>query len=424
MLRLSPVVEANTRRVLKRHRKPPRLNCTGTEWDPVDSELYNWVPQPEKYLLAVCLYGEQSNQQICMENYLLMAGLLNRTLVVSRHTFKREKRYDWDWEYFFDLDNAQRCFGNNTVISLREYKKRYPRPDDKAVIDETVCWKKKYCVELPETTKQDRPDIIWPKKATYEGFPGRSYIWTIMDVLPKFTGKLITFGDIYGEYLHGAPFAYNKPFGPIRRNCSLPFLPHSSITSAAEGFVKTFAGANFVALHLRRGDKYKYWRQCIYPLECFWPVSDVAYCLLKVCDKANASLVFVANNGHELEMQLLKKLLGRPRGRERRPVTLLTLPDSFSRAEGRKLQWAERWGWNAGNMSSDRFAVMSLEKLICSMSKVFLSAGESTFSTHIDRMRKAMGTWSCMDGILCAGYHRHNITMPEFEEIPEQDYAD
>eukprot|EP00850_Spirogloea_muscicola_P017642 SM000154S01377 [mRNA] locus=s154:63240:66551:+ [translate_table: standard] len=241
VLRLSPVVEANTRRVLKRHRKPPRLNCTGTEWDPVDSELYNWEPQPEKYLLAVCLYGEQSNQQICMENYLLMAGLLNRTLVVSRHTFKREKRYDWDWEYFFDLDSAQRCFGNNTVISLREYKKRYPRPDDKAVINEIVCWKKKYCVELPETTKQDRPDIIWPKKATYEGFPGRSYIWTIMDVLPKFTGQMVTFGDIYGEYLHGASFAYNKPFGPIRRNCSLPFLPHSSITSAAEGFVKTFA---------------------------------------------------------------------------------------------------------------------------------------------------------------------------------------
>ncbi|GJP34812.1 hypothetical protein CLOM_g19232 [Closterium sp. NIES-68] len=77
-----------------------------------------WEPQPDKYILMDCQRNQVSNRIRCIRNYLIMAGVLNRTLVAPFRPSDVNRGYDR--RVFFDLNHTRRCYGPRTVITLDE----------------------------------------------------------------------------------------------------------------------------------------------------------------------------------------------------------------------------------------------------------------------------------------------------------------
>ncbi|CAI5521344.1 unnamed protein product, partial [Closterium sp. Naga37s-1] len=77
-----------------------------------------WEPQPDKYILMDCQRNQVSNRIRCIRNYLIVAGVLNRTLVAPFRP--SEVNGSYDRHVFFDLTHMRRCYGPRTVITLDE----------------------------------------------------------------------------------------------------------------------------------------------------------------------------------------------------------------------------------------------------------------------------------------------------------------
>eukprot|EP00850_Spirogloea_muscicola_P023860 SM000397S15166 [mRNA] locus=s397:844:2138:- [translate_table: standard] len=234
----------------------------------------------------------------------------------------------------------------------------------------------------------------------------------VMDTVGRSTARLLCLGDLHGAAVAGYEALYVRPYGPFRHSCAIPMIPHPGIVAAAEGFVKTFTGKDYLAVHMRRGDKYKDWADCTGTKECFWPITDVAECIFASAARANVSIAYVASNAHPWEVRLLGELLAAGH-EDTGPVTLLTFPGSFKEQDGFALVWAVDGGWILNRFDENPGAIWSLEKLVCTMAAAFLRSGESAFADHVTSMRAALGTASCVDGTLCEGRERAPIHLPD-----------
>eukprot|EP00850_Spirogloea_muscicola_P020850 SM000228S07390 [mRNA] locus=s228:215348:218453:- [translate_table: standard] len=357
----------------------------------------DWEPQPNRYLLAHCNYGTVSHQLACMESQLLYAGLLHRTLVVPELSFTNEAKDAWEWKLYFDLDHAKNCLGPSTVTSLRQYMGEHSRDEGKVVVDELICWKPD-CMSTAEDLAEARPDLVWPSQATTSGLPAEATLKSFLLAYGNSDAQLLSIGDVYSTKIKGEPQFYARPFGHFKRTCNIPILPNRTIVGVAVGFVETFT--DYLAVDLRRGDRYRVRRRCESGHDCFRPISEVATCLRKAAKASNITLIFLASDAHALELQLLDSLLasGDDGGEA---ITLVTLPESFGPVGGRSLEWSHITGWEFAKFDQKPHASMSLERLICAMARVFLAGDTSPSSEHIHRLRKAMGSATCADGTLC-----------------------
>eukprot|EP00850_Spirogloea_muscicola_P018053 SM000161S02435 [mRNA] locus=s161:213354:216595:+ [translate_table: standard] len=377
--------------------------------------------QEGKYLLAVCVYGRASNQVACMEHQLLLAALLNRTLVVDRSPLNAAwgPSLRWDWDVFFDVKHAEACYGPHSVISLEEYRKRHPEPQGVTTIHEVICYtdRKDTCDGLGTELGGSRKDLRWPARFSRLGYSRTGFARVSVEQFKAVVGvsqaRLLTLGDLYGGVLTD-PALYAHPFGPIRRTCKLPLRPHPAIIAAAEGFVNTFLGDRFLAVHLRRNDFWAVQRLCAQPEICYWPIPEVARFIQEKAKRINATVVLLASDAHPLEDKLLRARLGQSLSK----VSVVRVPRQLSFAangsSSQKLCWlGDAWkkaGFEDGSIAG--FARMALEKVICSMSAAFLGTAKSTFSLHIIRMRLALGHHSCKDRQLGEGWDNTQPQLP------------
>ncbi|CAI5470530.1 unnamed protein product [Closterium sp. Yama58-4] len=241
----------------------------------------------------------------------------------------------------------------------------------------------------------------------------------------------------------------------MEQRCRSLLWPCDAVVHAAEGFVREVTGGAFAALHLRRDDMF---RHCVGQGKCpYWAQRQAGECVREkllggAFDAASAQharhaggaawagrgamgavpgrpLVFLASDTSDSDLAVfLSALQGMPLLPHANTTTAsasasasastgssLTSPTPASLAgmdspeavtvvrlpslEGK--MWAERL--NREGLAGDAVAVAAVEKVVCALSRLFLTTPGSTFSHHIMHLRLALHTASCHDGGLCRG---------------------
>ncbi|CAI6004904.1 unnamed protein product [Closterium sp. NIES-64] len=85
--------------------------------------LLQWKPEADRYLLLSCHKGKLSERLVCLQHHLLLAGLLNRTLLVGRFHSKGV-RGEHSWELAVDIGHLRMCYGEDTVLLAHEWRAR------------------------------------------------------------------------------------------------------------------------------------------------------------------------------------------------------------------------------------------------------------------------------------------------------------
>lgn len=353
-----------------------------------EKDLLDWVPKPDRYLLAVCHYGQLNNQIKCMMKFFTAAAVLNRTLVIPPHSFSGGSRYAWPWELALDIPAAQRCLGRDAVITLDELRGRLGAPPGGVVaVDAVVCFENKLCDPRRQWSVRDLNLTLPPE-------PPRNLLnrWFSPGELRAAVAfadgmRVLALEDLYGHTM----FVPHKGQDPLRSLCGggSYFRSHPALRDAAEGFANAVLGGDdFVAIHFRRGDFYDL-------KDHMWPdIPRLVRMLVKVAAARNVTRVFVATNAHLLEVELLAKLLYVVSHARLRLVALPRVGDLPPAIRGQP--WAE--AWLAMGLDSSPFALAILEKLVCSHAALFIGSGGSTFSDDAFRIRQVEGRAICLDG--------------------------
>lgn len=354
-----------------------------------------WHPQPGKYLMHTCLYGQLSNQLICTQKHFLVAALLNRTLVMPPRSFLSARaRGGWAWDVAVDVAHACRCLGERTVITLAQARSLLGLSAGADVaVGKLACM-------APACNHKNRAD--WRREARQQGIvfpeadkdvPVDDMHSSLADVLQYFAGPglasvaVLSAGDLYRVQMRRQTrFQVSRPFAAIRSSCDVYIMPHPVIVRAADGLLAGLLARNFLALHLRRGDF------CRQPdKRQFYPIADVANLLVSYLENVDSRMIFIATNSHREELGVLRKLV----------AVYLKGGANFTRLppitthEGSP-KWARDWAQSGFEKSN--FARATLDKLICTRGKWFIGTHFSTFSGEIHQKRYAMGTRSCLDG--------------------------
>ncbi|CAI5536796.1 unnamed protein product [Closterium sp. Naga37s-1] len=238
----------------------------------------------------------------------------------------------------------------------------------------------------------------------------------------------------------------------MEQRCRSLVWPCDAVVQAAEGFVREVSGGAFAALHLRRDDMF---RHCVGQGKCpYWAQRQAGECVREkllggAFDAASAQharhaggaawagrgamgafpgrpLLFLASDTSDSDLAVfLSALQGVPLLPHTNTTTAsastastassFTTPTPASLAgldspeavvvvrlpslEGK--MWAERL--NREGLAGDAVAVAVVEKVVCAMSRLFLTTPGSTFSHHIMHLRIALHTASCHDGGFCHG---------------------
>ncbi|GJP52764.1 hypothetical protein CLOM_g11848 [Closterium sp. NIES-68] len=247
-----------------------------------------WVPQPGKHILMDCQRSQVSNRIGCMRRHLLLAGLLNRTLVVPLRPSEVTRFYDR--RAFLHLPHLQGCYGPRSVISLDQLRQEVrmkanegglraalgrakgeagrgeneesgegeeedeSEGEGKVMVQQVACpyeacymqpWANKPSV-LPDLEGVVYHNMTW----TALNMP-LSHLFTLSDlrtlgsvILPS--ADVVLFGDSYQWNLHGnLSKSVGLPFRPSASGlegstCAnkLAVQPHPAILEAALGFVQ------------------------------------------------------------------------------------------------------------------------------------------------------------------------------------------
>lgn len=348
-----------------------------------------WRPEAGKYLLVMCSGGQLSNRISCIRQHMLDAALLNRTLVLP------SRGIDYNYENLLDLKAPSTCFGNNTFLTLDEF---LHGQESKALeVDVMICHiHKHHTKRVCDYIAQRYGEVNIKFKRTIIAdlrTQGPWHKYKSKDFIAKFTfsDKIVAFGNMFG--VGGADFRF-RGSAPlvVSAECKYYLAPSPHILKMAAGFVNSFLGNNFMALHLRRGDFYQH---CSRPgakgkRPCFHPLQQIASCLARRLDEnPTVKMVYLSTNADELEIETLRAMLVLLR----KNVLLVRMP------ELRNQPWAEPV--LKLDLQNDTDVISFTEKAICVLSKVFYGTYGSTFTGDILRLRDWLMTNSCSDAMIC-----------------------
>lgn len=229
-----------------------------------------WKPKAKRYLLAICVSGQMSNHLVCLEKHMFFAALLDRVLVLP------SPRFDFDYDRVVDVENMNKCFGRDVVITFDEFARLKTKKKHRLHIDRFIC----YVAQPPCYLDDDhvrklrslglsmgKIEAAWPK----DGKPDQPKKRRVEDVMPVFSSddEVLAIGDMFFASVEEE--WVRQPGGPLAHNCRTVIQPSRLIILTAQRFIQTFLGGNFIALHFRRHGFLKFW----YMLLLF--LSEVAF---------------------------------------------------------------------------------------------------------------------------------------------------
>lgn len=346
-----------------------------------------WKSKPDRFLFAVCTSGQFSNHLICIEKHMFIAALLGRTLILPSPNF------DYNYERVLNISHMQNCLEkNNTIMTFNDFLDSH---GGKLHINRFLCFMHDCYLDKEAEEKLQKLSITWGKKEDVwphdPSFPSHPHA---SEILVKFScdDEVIGIGDVF--YADVESDWINQAGGPLLHKCKTLLQPHNYIIAAAERFIQTYLGKNFVGLHFRRygfltfcNENSKKGNQCN-----FYPIPQAAECILRIVSSTSARVIYLSTDAKESETSLLQSLLYNNGVR----ISLVKRPDHEN---------GEKWDSpiQRHGLLNDKEVIAMLDKTICAMSSTFIGSSGSTFSVDIMRMRTEWGATSTCDQYLCGG---------------------
>eukprot|EP00271_Cylindrocystis_brebissonii_P021600 TRINITY_DN781_c0_g1_i1.p1 TRINITY_DN781_c0_g1~~TRINITY_DN781_c0_g1_i1.p1 ORF type:complete len:667 (+),score=25.01 TRINITY_DN781_c0_g1_i1:237-2237(+) len=402
--------------------KPPHVWPVGINGFPSQATATSlpWNPNPERFLFGLCSWGQMGNRLLCLHNYMLVAALLNRTLVLPREMpllRRQTKRRDYDLEWVLDRERFRLCLGRYTLLFDTEYMARF---HSETIPVDLQCWYPNCVMDLVldeecETLPRVIPQItLLNGTCNFDAIPDDfGYAWEHIDVdwlVSRFgdnPSTVLSFGDIYSlKSIQGLPPSFMGIFSEAfshAQGCRQAVMPSNGVLQAATKFMSRNLlefEQRFVAAHVRRGD---WWRHCWKNKweACWISLAKIGECLSKRMLQLGISTLFLASNANREEVRFLRATMETyfPKG----ALHLVRLPLADFSQKGSFFKPNDAWwgplveqGW-----TDDPQLKATVEEVICAHSDVFYSNPGSSFSLDITRLRIGYGKRSCHDEDIC-----------------------
>ncbi|CAI7832720.1 unnamed protein product, partial [Closterium sp. NIES-53] len=395
----------------------------------------------------------------CFRNYMLLAGLSNRTLLVPMNTTEVASGYDR--RIVFDFDHVWRCYGPLSVLSTQDFLDLNKGgaeeggggvKDGKVVIDQVLCLRATCynqkghgdpgtLVNLPEAALAE--NITWstvPSTVIKEQkFHLPEVVEVAREILPS--ARVVVLGELeLFSFDRSLEAEGDVPF--IRRpGCpnSLAIQPHPAVLLSAERLIQakmwtlialnaTFShtpanftinntGADggsrgmgwqkdsevteiqdkrFVAVHWRRGEM---GMGCKEPgVVCHVRAAQAAGCIARAMEKAGGiKTVFLVSDASPKELTEIRNALFQ----HIQDLRLVMLPPNL-----RGQKWAARL--KSYDFQHQGLIVSTVDKCVAALADIFLGTAGSSFTLDIQRLRSGLRTANCEDSFICEGAGGHS----------------
>lgn len=340
----------------------------------------------DRYLVLICDSGQVTNHLICLHKHMYMAALLNRTLVLPPGSL------DYKYEHLLDIAHLQHCLGNSSIITFTAFEQAGGKNHHRLHIDKLLCFKPDCYFDHEHQAKWEAlgftfgpRENAWatPLQQQHHQAPRRRDA-----VVARFGTEeaVVAVGDLfYAEVEESEEFT-------VTMHAAL--RPHPSIVVAAQRFVQTYLGANFVAVHFRRHGFLVFCNKQMPGSSCFYPIPQAARCIERKVREVGADVVFLSTDAAESEVEALVAVLQHQRG----VVVVRRSATHEALAKWDAVLWRQQ------GREAEAGVMAMVDQAICSLAMAFVGTPGSSFSAHIQSMRVAMATASSCDTHLCDGH--------------------
>ncbi|CAI5484800.1 unnamed protein product [Closterium sp. Yama58-4] len=377
----------------------PYANLIGSSQGKIES----WSPPENRYLVALCVYGRLSNQEQCLRNYLIAAALLQRTLVIpTKGCGVAYRTFCWRWDNIVDVPRMRACLApaygtNETVITVDEYLVREGRD---VAIDHIACLANHSCLDNWPVMKSHFQHITLPDKLEYPVIPSKDVNDFLHAYAPYNDAPVISLGDAFGLSLVHVPFFLKSAIPPFKSTCADIWQPPPVIVNFVNGFIDTFLGSDYAAVHLRRSDfALHYLKESSEEKSqaAYLPIVTVAQFIVGRLKDRGASVVYLATDASPSEIELLERMLLGPGSTT--PLVVVRLLD-FAKGtqEYSHFPWVKRF--QDLDSEDDGTLRATAEKHICANARFFIGTPKSTFTMDILRLRVLHGRMNEVDAFL------------------------
>lgn len=316
------------------------------------------------------------------------AAVLNRTLVLP------PGRLDYMYEHLLDIAHMQQCLGsgsntsNSTAVVMTFEDFEAARGKKNLHIEKLICYMHDCYFDSERQSKWEEVGFTFGARRDAWGVhEGRR---TRDSVVARMGGEeeVIAVGDLFYAEVEGA-----AGFTVAALGCRGAVRPHRGVVVAAERFVQTYLGARFVAVHFRRHGFLVFCNKQAPGASCFYPVPQAARCIESKVREVGAEVVFLSTDAAESEVGGLVVALAA------RGVTVVRR----STAHEALAKW-DAVLWRQAGREAEAGVMAMVDKTICAMAVAFVGTRSSSFSAHIQSMRRDMLTASSCDANLCDGF--------------------
>ncbi|KAG0609703.1 hypothetical protein M758_7G007700 [Ceratodon purpureus] len=386
------------------------LACRKTEGAPEDERAVTsrsvgipWQPRKGRYLVMICTSGQVTNHLMCLRKNMYFAALLNRTLVLPPGNL------DYKYEHLLDIAHLQQCLGNgsnstssSTVMTFEDFKAVW---GNDLHIGKLICYMPDCYFDKDHQSKWEAMGFTFgTRQRAWSSSNSTNNITTTQprrhspdDIVAGFEAweEVIAVGDLFYAEVDSNDFAV----APSHSGCRSMVRPHPSIVVAAQRFVQTYLGRDYVAVHFRRHGFLVFCNKQSPGPSCFYPIPQAAQCIESKVREAAADVVFLSTDAPESEVAGLVAALAQ------RGVAVVRR----SAAHEALAKW-DSVLWRQAGREAEAGVMAMVDKAICALAVAFVGTRSSSFSADIQSMRRAMLTASPCDAPLC-----HGLGPPSFQ---------
>ena len=269
-----------------------------------------------------CLWLLQISNRIgCYRSSAVLAGLLNRTLIVHLNPGHVDGGYDR--RIVLDVDHFRKCWGANTIISSAEYGKKYGQ---KINIDAVKCWGRPNGPQLgcPVRDNTDAVASFFEKMTDVHVEPSLQVQWAGFESREVSPGEFLQqYGKLEARVLVTGDGFLTVVEDPLIQGGDIPFFrdqscptalairPPPAVLQAADALIASIpelADKSFISAHLRRGEDFVHLygklekHSCNH---CFFPIRQVADYVSKQIRQSGIRSVFISTDASSSDVRSL-----------------------------------------------------------------------------------------------------------------------
>ncbi|CAI7902291.1 unnamed protein product [Closterium sp. NIES-53] len=248
--------------------------------------------------------------------------------------------------------------------------------------------------------KEHYPHITLPDKLEYPIIPSKDVNDFLHAYAPYNDAPVISLGNAYGMSLIHLHFFFWSAVPPFKSTCADIWLPPPVIDNFVNGFIDTFLGSDYAAVHLRRSDFAQHYlkgNSVEKTHAAYLPIVTVAQFIVGRLKDTGASVVYLATDASPSEIELLERLL-LGLGSTTPLVVVRLLEFAKGSQEYSQFPWVKKFQDLDSEEDGNLRALA--EKHICANARFFIGTPKSTFSMDIFRLRVLHGRMNEVDAFL------------------------